>query len=131
MRKMLYEKDDIDRAIIEVHIVSVLKIGQDFGFDISLIRYPEYTRISLKQYYYSSPIMIDSVEILFYHDHTGVEVERVVTMTERQKNSDRVIRSDRAEYADYGAEALEHIMRIVWDIENEHIMKIALDIENE
>lgn len=119
MRTKMKAEAGIERTYIEAHITSVMAIGLDYDFDIVLLREPSYTRIALKQFYRNSPRMIDSVEIIFYYDHPGVEINRTIVMANKQENADRVSRSDHAIYNDYGAEALDHIMRIVWDIETD------------
>lgn len=113
MRTLLQADINIERSYIETHIASVVKIGLDYGFDISVVRYSSYTIVSLKQFYSDSPRMMDSVEVTLYHDHRAVEVERVGM----HHKSNKTTRCDRAVYEDYNAHAIDHIMRIVWDIE--------------
>lgn len=115
MRKMLRETADIDRSYIEAHISSVVAIGIEYGFDVYVVRYSSCTVVSLRQLYFKSPREMDGVEVTFYHDRTAAYIERVVML----RGAGHHTRSDCGSYEDYDAEALEHIMRIVWDIETE------------
>lgn len=115
MRKALRETADIERSYIEAHISSVVAIGIEYGFDVYVDRYSSCTVVSLRQLYMKSPRAMDGVEVTFYHDRTAVYIERVVML----RGANHHTRSDCGSYEDYDAEALEHIVRIVWDIETE------------
>lgn len=117
MRTMLRTTNSIERMYAEAHISSVVAIGLDYGFDIVVERYSSCTIISLKQHYIKAKteITMDSVEITFYHDRSGVYVERV----KHDRKKTKLIRSIPDCYEDFNNEALEKIMRLVWDIETE------------
>lgn len=116
MRMMLQATADLERQYIEAHILSVVVIGLDYGFDVVVDRYSSLTVVSLKQHYpKDAQRAMDSVEITLYHKHTGVYVERVI----HKRNLNKISRYDSGSYTDFSNAALEHIMRIVWDIENE------------
>lgn len=116
MRKRIRETVDIERSYIEAHVLAVVAVGLDYGFDISIERYSLCTVISLRQHYIKSPRMTEGVDITFYYDpKKSVYIERV-TM---RRGGSKMISSDCAVYEDFIQEALAHLMRLVWDIETE------------
>lgn len=117
MRKMLKATASVERSYIESHISSAVAIGLDYGFDVVVDRYTPCTVVSLKQNYIKDKpeITMDSVEITFYHDRLAVYVERV----KHNRKNTKLIRSASECYEDFSNEALEHIMRLVWEIKTE------------
>lgn len=115
---------NIENAYKEVEIKSAVCIGLDYGFEVNVVRTYRGTVVKLEEIYTDEREWnIEKVVIQFLNDNNVDDDKKNKIKVFKEKVDIRGAHAEREKEMedtfDTWNEALEHIMNIVWGIENE------------